>query len=84
MKNPGKIKKVFLEEYIGVGVRCKCFSFQADTLACGGIDQLTEKLPQLKDATPKLINETKVIYNIYSTYIRIILLPNFRLLSPAS
>jgi len=32
---------------------------KADTLACGGIDQLTEKLPQLKDATPKLINETK-------------------------
>merc|ERR1712066_8575 len=32
---------------------------KADTLACGGIDQLTEKLSQLKDATPKLINETK-------------------------
>ena len=34
--------------------------FQVDTIACGGIDQLTEKVPQLKDATPKLIEETKV------------------------
>merc|ERR1711874_315188 len=32
---------------------------KADTIACGGIDQLTEKVPQLKDATPKLIEETK-------------------------
>merc|ERR1711942_482385 len=32
---------------------------KVDTLACGGIDQLTEKVPQLKDATPKLIEETK-------------------------
>ena len=34
--------------------------FQVDHFACGGIDQLTEKVPQLKDATPKLIEETKV------------------------
>ena len=34
---------------------------QVDHFACGGIDQLTEKVPQLKDATPKLIEETKVI-----------------------
>jgi len=32
---------------------------KVDTIACGGIDQLTEKVPQLKDATPKLIEETK-------------------------
>merc|ERR1740128_1191458 len=32
---------------------------KVDTLACGGIDTLTEKVPQLKDATPKLIEETK-------------------------
>ena len=38
-------------------ISCK---FQVDTLACGGIDTLTEKVPQLKDATPKLIEETKV------------------------
>ena len=31
-----------------------------DGYACSGIDQLTEKVPQLKDATPKLIEETKV------------------------
>merc|ERR1711874_251367 len=30
-----------------------------DSYACSGIDQLTEKVPQLKDATPKLIEETK-------------------------
>ena len=34
---------------------------KVDHFACGGIDQLTEKVPQLKDATPKLIEETKVI-----------------------
>ena len=34
--------------------------FQVDHFACGGIDQLTEKVPQLRDATPKLIEETKV------------------------
>ena len=33
---------------------------QVDGYACSGIDQLTEKVPQLKDATPKLIEETKV------------------------
>ena len=32
---------------------------KVDTIACGGIDQLTEKVPQLKDTTPKLIEETK-------------------------
>ena len=32
---------------------------KVDTIACGGIDQLTEKVPQLKDAAPKLIEETK-------------------------
>jgi len=30
-----------------------------DTLACGGIDQLTEKVPQLKETTPELIVNTK-------------------------
>ena len=33
---------------------------KADCYACCGIDQLTEKVPQLKDATPKLMEETKV------------------------
>ena len=33
---------------------------KADSYACSGIEQLTEKLPQLKDATPKLLEETKV------------------------
>merc|ERR1712137_724977 len=32
---------------------------KVDSYACSGIDQLTEKVPQLKDATPKLIQETK-------------------------
>merc|ERR1719222_1154320 len=32
---------------------------KVDGYACRGIDQLTEKVPQLKDATPKLIEETK-------------------------
>jgi len=32
---------------------------KVDGYACSGIDQLTEKVPQLKDATPKLIEETK-------------------------
>merc|ERR1712183_62400 len=33
---------------------------KVDTFACGGIDQLTEKVPALKDATPELIETTKV------------------------
>ena len=33
---------------------------RADNFACEGIDHLTEKLPQLKEATPKLLEETKV------------------------
>merc|ERR1712025_697621 len=32
---------------------------KVDGYACSGIEQLTEKVPQLKDATPKLIEETK-------------------------
>merc|ERR1719222_1418009 len=32
---------------------------KVDGYACSGIDQLTEKVPQLKDATPKFIEETK-------------------------
>ena len=33
---------------------------KVDCYACCGIDQLTEKVPQLKEATPKLMEETKV------------------------
>ena len=33
---------------------------KVDCYACCGIDQLTEKMPQLKEATPKLMEETKV------------------------
>ena len=33
---------------------------KVDCYACCGIEQLTEKVPQLKDATPKLMEETKV------------------------
>jgi len=33
---------------------------KVDNFATGGIDQLTEKVPQLKETTPKLIENTKV------------------------
>jgi len=33
---------------------------KVDTFACGGLDQLTDKVPALKDATPELIETTKV------------------------
>ena len=33
---------------------------KADNLACESLDQLMDKIPQLKEATPKLIEETKV------------------------
>ena len=33
---------------------------KVDCYACCGIEQLTEKVPQLKEATPKLMEETKV------------------------
>merc|ERR1711913_189622 len=40
---------------------------KADSYACSGIDQLTEKVPQLKDATPKLLKETKENVSSYIT-----------------
>merc|ERR1711990_95658 len=40
---------------------------KADCYACCGIDQLTEKVPQLKDATPKLLEETKDNVSSYIT-----------------
>merc|ERR1711990_673758 len=40
---------------------------KADSYACSGIEQLTEKLPQLKDATPKLLKETKENVSSYIT-----------------
>ena len=36
-------------------------SLQVDSFACGGIDQLTDKVPQLKEAPPKIMEETKVM-----------------------
>eukprot|EP00092_Neocalanus_flemingeri_P026526 GFUD01028749.1.p1 GENE.GFUD01028749.1~~GFUD01028749.1.p1 ORF type:complete len:291 (-),score=59.20 GFUD01028749.1:111-983(-) len=41
-----------------------------DTIACGGIDQLTEKVPALREATPELIansKETATSYAIFAT-----------------
>merc|ERR1711936_814026 len=40
---------------------------KADSYACSGIDQLTEKVPQRKDATPKLLKETKENVSSYIT-----------------
>lgn len=40
---------------------------KVDCYACCGIDQLTEKVPQLKDDTPKLIEETKGTITSYFT-----------------
>merc|ERR1711990_1338828 len=40
---------------------------KADSYACSGIEQLTEKVPQLKDATPKLLKETKENVSSYIT-----------------
>ena len=38
---------------------------KVDNFACGGIDQLTEKVPQLKEATPKIMEETRTSVNTY-------------------
>ena len=38
---------------------------KVDSFACGGIDQLTEKVPQLKEATPKIMDETKTSVSSY-------------------
>merc|ERR1719471_573574 len=38
---------------------------KVDNFACGGIDQLTEKVPQLKEATPKLVENTKTTMSSY-------------------
>ena len=40
------------------------FFLKVDNFACGGIDQLTEKVPQLKEATPKLMENTKVTQSL--------------------
>merc|ERR1711971_420882 len=40
---------------------------KVDTIACGGIDQLTEKVPQLKEATPKLMEKTKSSVTVFVT-----------------
>ena len=36
---------------------------KVDSYACCGIEQLTEKMPQLKEATPKLMEDTKVSFS---------------------
>ena len=42
-----------------------CWGFlQVDSFACGGIDQLTDKVPQLKEAPPKIMEETKVVFKL--------------------
>jgi len=38
---------------------------KVDNFACGGIDQLTEKVPQLKEATPQLMETTKSTLSSY-------------------
>ena len=38
---------------------------KVDNFACGGIDQLTDKVPQLKEATPKIMEETRTSVNSY-------------------
>merc|ERR1719190_245958 len=38
---------------------------KVDSFACGGIDQLTEKVPHLKEATPKIMEETRSSVNSY-------------------
>merc|ERR1719210_1054479 len=38
---------------------------KVDSFACGGIDQLTEKVPQLKETTPKIMEETRISVNSY-------------------
>jgi len=40
---------------------------KVDNFASGGIDQLTEKVPQLKETTPKLIENTKTSVTSYLT-----------------
>merc|ERR1712183_103507 len=40
---------------------------KVDILACGGLEQLTDKVPALKDATPELIETTKVTATGYLT-----------------
>merc|ERR1719318_1242789 len=39
-----------------------------DSLACGGLDQLTAKLPALKEATPELIETVKDTTVSYAEY----------------
>jgi len=38
---------------------------KVDTLACGGVEQLLEKVPSLKEATPELVKNTKETATIY-------------------
>merc|ERR1719291_941523 len=38
---------------------------KVDSFACDGIDQLTDKVPKLKEATPKIMEETRTSVNSY-------------------
>merc|ERR1719318_247724 len=44
-----------------------------DTLACGGLDQLTEKVPSLKEETPELIANSKETATSYFTLAQVAL-----------
>ena len=57
---PGAVAESVHTNYTAAEEYVKAAAEKVDTMASGGIDHLTEKLPQLKEATPKLIEDVKV------------------------
>jgi len=62
---PGAVAESVHTNYTAAEEYVKAAAEKVDTMASGGIDHLTEKLPQLKEATPKLIEDVKVTATDY-------------------
>jgi len=57
---PVNVTETVATNFTAVGEYGKAVVGKVDILASDGIDQLSEKLPQLKESTPKLIADAKV------------------------
>merc|ERR1712212_411017 len=64
---PGAVAESVHTNYTAAEEYVKAAAEKVDTMASGGIDHLTEKLPQLKEATPKLIERKKICQLVLNT-----------------
>jgi len=64
---PSKVTETVTTGYTAAADQFVAAVEKVDNYACGGIDQLTQKVPQLKEATPTLIENTKTSVTSYLT-----------------